>query len=553
MNSGVAVLGMMLHRYRRLYILFPAYLAALVALAQLPKIWVPEPVAGILCLPFAFGLLATVFGFVNVEADIASPASACSPWLLRMPVKTTTLAFWPIVAAALWSSGAWIVFATLYLRPRGIVAPIWWPAAMCTALALNLQALLWAPVRRGSVRLIVAITMTMSIGVFGFVAISSGWTAEQIVEVYAIVAAGSALGGWYGLARARTSPPTGLAKGASSAAIGEEVFIRKPRKPFRSPQTAQFWLEWRRQGRLLPMLTGLGLLAISLPLFFSHDMEFIGGPKNLKVNIWMQTAMPLIPWIPLLFASVIGLGARPADLRGADGVYHLYHATRPLSASDLYRSKILSITVGVLVTGLMTMLTMLAWLWIPAMTGDKEMPYVRIVFESFHWREWTIFVGMLITLTSWVWRNQTVGAFVDYIPSRKWATAYPYAVLITGALLFAMLGIKGQFLQEPRSVPDLSVALGFIIVAKLGLAIWFAVKLVAVRASLKADLIWAAARWVLVAGIASTTLGWIDWELPAKSLPVFFQHPVPELLGIVLVPLARPFAARMALEYGRHR
>jgi len=42
--------------------------------------------------------------------------------------------------------------------------------------------------------------------------------------------------------------------------------------------------------------------------------------------------------------------------------------------------------------------------------------------------------------------------------------------------------------------------------------------------------------------------------VPKSALPAFASGlPTTALIGIVIVPLARPLAARLALEHGRHR
>lgn len=554
MNSGVVVLNLMVHRYKRLYLAFPAFLILLAGIGQLPMPWLPGPFAGILAVPFFLGLLMTVFGFVNVEADITSPASACSPWLLRLPVKTTTLAFWPIAAAAIWASTSWVVFSALFVRQRGIEIAIWWPAAMFTALALNLQAIMWAPFRRWSSRLILAITFPLAISLFGEIAMDSGWTAERVVLVYLVVAAGSALAAWVGVSRARTSPSSGFSSAGSSFSTAQEVKIRPVRRPFRSPQAAQFWLEWRRQGRLLPILTAFGLLAMSLPLLFWHDVDHLPGGSPWRVNIWMTHSIGYLPYIPLLFASVIGLGARPGDLRGPDGVYHLYHATRPLSEADLYRAKIRAITLGVLVTALLTMLVILIWLWLPAYNNDNSsIPYAKIFVGSFDRRAWELVAGFAVAVTAWTWRNQVVGAFVDFLPSRKIATTYPLFVVFTGAVMFVLFGASGQYRENPDFIWYFRIAVGTLLAAKMCLAVGFAAKLLRLRPSASREICWVFARWLATAIVAATTFGLIVYGQPVGSISPCYTHPVPEIVGILLVPLARPLAARIALELGRHR
>jgi len=552
-NQGAVVLGLMVHRLRPVYIAFSAYLLLLVGLARLPASWIPEAVAGMLCMPFGFGLLATVFGFVNVEADIAGTASAYSPWLLRLPVKTSTLAFWPIAAAAVWASASWIIFAGLFLIPRGIGAPLWWPAAMVAALALNLQAILWVPVRRGGVRLVVAIAMPMAIVLFGQIASAFDWSPVHVLESYLIVALASAVAASYGLTRARTSPSSGIRTSTHAFDGADLAKVKQTRKAFQTPQAAQFWLEWRRQGRVLPLLTLFGMVGMSIPLFFSGDNDFLQGSETTKVSIWMTTALPMLPWVPLLFATAIGMGARRSDMRGSEGVYHLYHATRPLQAIDMYRAKMKAIAAGVLITAVITLSTMLIWLWLPAVTTSGKVPYVQILFGSFRLREWSIMIGVIAVLIVWTWRNQAVGAFVDYLPSRPLATAYPLVVCFIGANMFVFFTANSNQIHWFRTLPVVSIFCAVLLVAKLAVAVGCAAKLVRLRPTSWPELKNSFAIWTLAASGAATSLGLIVSVLPKEEVFPYLQHPVAEMLGVLLVPLARPIVARIALEMGRHR
>ena len=110
MNQGATVLGLMVYRVRHTFGVFCVFQLLLIGIAKLAVHSLPVVVTQILCLPFGLGLLLTVFAFVNVEADLASSSSAYSPWLLRLPVKTSALAFWPIAAEATLAPLSWIIF-----------------------------------------------------------------------------------------------------------------------------------------------------------------------------------------------------------------------------------------------------------------------------------------------------------------------------------------------------------------------------------------------------------------------------------------------------------
>jgi hypothetical protein len=396
--------------------------------------------------------------------------------------------------------------------------------------------------------------MPTAIVLFGLFGTIYDWTSERIVEVYALVAACSAVGAWIGLVRARTSPSS-LFKSPLSAAIpADEVIVTHSKKGFRSPQSAQFWLEWRRQGRTLPIATLFGLFAMSLPLFFSSEMDFFQGSTNTRVNIWMNSAIAYLPWIPLLFATAIGMGARESDVRGSEGVYDLFYATRPLGESEMYVAKIRAITAGVLLTALMTIATMLMWLWIPAtLSNGASKPYALILFSTFDRQAFRIMTGIGAVLICWTLRNQIVGAFVDYLPSKKYANLYPFIVILSGVSLYMVFGVAEQLLDPQTRKMAVVVALSTLLVAKIGVAVLAAYKLKTLRQSYYLEITKAFAGWLVLALVFATAFGTIASVMPDYTFPSYYRNPAPELFGILLVPLARPFVARLALELGRHR
>lgn len=88
---------------------------------------------------------------------------------------------------------------------------------------------------------------------------------------------------------------------------------------------------------------------------------------------------------------------------------------------------------------------------------------------------------------------------------------------------------------------------------KLGFAIILALKMRGLRPTSSRELGHAFLGWFVVAGVFASALGWIVYELPEGAVYPCLQHPIPELLAMILVPIARPIAARIALEQGRHR
>ncbi len=555
MNSGMTVLSLMVHRFKKAYLFFSIYMGVLVLLGLTPRSWVPEPLSAVLCLPFGLGLLMTVFGFVNFEADIASTASAYSPWLLRLPIKTRELALWPILAAATWGSLSWVIFAVLFVRPRGLDAPVWWPALMFMALALSMQAILWRPVKRGNIRLIFTMLLSTTIMLFGYIATQMQVRQGVICAIYAAIAVPSAAIAWWSLTLARTSTAGGI---RSATDVKETIKVQQQTNFFKSPMAAQIWLEWRRQGKLLPLLTGLGFLAISLPMAAWQDKHIIGYTgkgQAILANIWLTTAFQFLPYIPLLFATVIGMGARVSDIRGTDGNYHLYYATRPLKSQDMVRAKMIAIAMGVAITALLTAVVMILWVSMPVTLSDGTiMTYFKATFaRTFEREQWVAIAMIVVLFTAWTWRNQSVGAFVDYMPSREFAMLYPIAVTFIGVLAFTLFRTYNSELRDPKYAQAWSAVMAIALVIKIGSAIVIARKQIRLRPSSKSDILTTFAYWQGAGIVAAISVGLIVNWMHQDGTPSYMFHPTPEIMALMLVPLVRPLSSRLALELGRHR
>ncbi len=585
LQSGLTVLHLMVHRYRKVYVAFPLYLLFLIVMFHLPKSWAPDVLLGFLLVPFGLGLLWTVFGFVNADADIASSDTAYSPWILRLPLKTRSLAMWPMLAATAWGIGSWLILSLLCLKYRFTDVSIAWPALAVAALALIFQAILWPPVKVGSMRMVLAMTLPTAVALFGTIATANKWTAEVICEVYAGICLAAAGFGYAGLVNARTTPSRGKLKRESVEAVSDIAVIQHSKKPFRSPEAAQFWLEWRMQGRLLPLLTILVLALASVGLFFERDdiiqvssvYTYVNSSghtigSSFNQNFFLKTYLPLLPWVPLVLATIIGLGARPASLRGADGAFHLYHATRPLSPSQMYWAKMKSIGAGTLLACGATVLVMLVWGILPinesmvSATMTKWGPLPHYGRSSFLATELTsmdaqgtlrltlmLWAVCLVTFTLWTWRNQAVGACMDYVSSTKLAKAYPLAVVIVSASIITIWQSSQSLYQVPQGLWLLCGVLTLWIAAKAAVAAFGLLKLKKLRPSESSGASMAIAGWLAAGSVAAIALGVVEHSEGEYNFYMCLRHPVPELLAFVLVPVARPILARIALETGRHR
>ena len=326
------------------------------------------------------------------------------------------------------------------------------------------------------------------------------------------------------------------------------------KKTFSSPRAAQFWLEWQRQGRVLPLATGISMLALSVPLVWHSETDYLMGDHTVATNIWVATVIKFLPCIPLLFATAIGMGLRRSDMRGAQGVYHVFYATRPVQSIDLYYAKIKALTVGVLLSVGLTGLTMMAWLCIPGIEPNgTATPYIRIFFSTLSTSEWRLMIGCSTVVLAWTWRNQVVGAFVDYLSHHQWAVIYPLVVVVSGGTIFLFTQTQGEFLHSRAAFGPVLFFVSLLLTAKVVLALVLASKQISLRPAIRTDILRSFATWAVSSAIAATIFGLVIAGADTHSYYPCLQNPVNEMIAILLVPLARPIAARIALETGRHQ
>ena len=109
---------------------------------------------------------------------------------------------------------------------------------------------------------------------------------------------------------------------------------RGRRGKFRSAFGAQFWLEWQRQGRLLPGLSGgMALLVFPLMLFVGFKWVGVGAPPP-------EAILALILIGPLLFSSVMGAAMAKFDQLDSARELPGYISVRPMTNGGFVMAKL---------------------------------------------------------------------------------------------------------------------------------------------------------------------------------------------------------------------
>jgi hypothetical protein len=328
---------------------------------------------------------------------------------------------------------------------------------------------------------------------------------------------------------------------------------------FKTPIEAQAWVDWRRHGRYLPIATAIMLAVLSVPLFFQKDLMQWSADGTVFVNPYQVSFAWCLVWVPFLVAGVTGVGALRSYIRGSNGVYDLFFATRPLSNDQMLAAKYRSATKAVLVTSLVGLGFALLWSLVPGerrSLSDYQVVEVR-PFLSFLLSDgpvllWLEMTGLFLLSMIWSWRNLVVGFAADLTPVPSARGLYATVAVASAAGLFVAAETSRVFVYADRT--ELIAGLAALLILKLYFAARLSIRLNSHRHGMGIALLIHVGAWLTLAGIATVI-----------AFPLFLYAGFGASLGLstlalatamsalLLVPLARPIGARVALDLGRSR
>lgn len=569
MSMGVSVLRLTTHRYRLLSRVFAVYILLLLGSSLFGSGLSGAALVIVLNGAFPFVLIWTMIAFVNPDADLIAPGSHYPSYLLRLPVKTRTLAVWPMLSGAVASAGLWAVFAGVFLSSiYQRTFPILWPSALIASMVFCLQGLMWRPFRNGTLRLVLILGIPLPLLVTAMILSTNGFGQLPLALCLGLIGGVAAMYAWSSVSLARTAS-SGLGRsGRQELALPKRrqepkaLPVARPRtlrKPFQTPFDAQIWMEWRVQGRLVPILTTVVMVLATPPIFFSGGLLAPAAlVPGLMLSPYILAVWPALPLVPVVMATVVGMGARRSNMRNSEGAYHLFYATRPLSSNDIVRAKAWAFSLGSAVAWGITGVTMLSWLLMPAQIMSPDGRLVDGMGLSLALSNLPISMAitmcMVVTLCMWLtWRNQLVGAFVDYMTSRWTIIAYSAWVLTVSSIFFSWMSVDSPTPWQRVDYFTLIPTLAFLLLLKLMVSAYFTAGIVSMRPGELGSLAKQWGRWA----IGSSLLGVFLWELFNRISDAtsawYASMAAMSLLAAFLFPLARPLLARYALEKGRHR
>ena len=545
MRSPAFGLGWLIWRRHHLGLtLFAAYLLTLVIAVHLTHAGLSPSALNALTTPFGGGMLYLLSIFANSDTDLASTRSGYSYSLFTLPVRTRTLIFWPMVYAIVTVVTVWIAFAGLVLAPTGTGAILWWPATLLAALAASLQALAWYPIPLPHLRGILAFVLLAAMSGLGAWGWANGVAPGRISIIYLATIPIAALVATRGVSLARSG------ESRERAWLPERRRVRSLQNRFASPAWAQIWLEWQRNGILLPLFTLLISLLFAIPLALgSRDMVplFAQGISSITVSIAERLWLVCLFLIPLTAMSIGCCPSKAATYR-PDLTLQPFLATRPISTLDLVLAKLRMAAMSTLGAWAILLLFLAAWLQLPARNGDASGSIGSFLLPYLTLKATLVLALACVCMVVWTWKCQVSALWVELTGRRWFVMGYSLGLPMLTATVIG--GSATKLTMDPTSMKWI---VPFLAPLAVGLALLKGTAVLGAYVALRRFNLVTAPRlqrfltvWILA---FSSLCGLLIWLLPPHLVPTHYL-----VLGVFLfLPLARLLFAPLALLWNRHR
>jgi hypothetical protein len=457
--------------------------------------------------------------------------------LLLKPVSTARLVLVPMLFGGAITVALFVMWTELVLRhfiavpassllwmSTGLLSLFWWMQALAWSLSL-LKGRVLALLIVAVVHLLVLLMPRMP------TSISSGWQ-WRILAALLVSAVPAAWVGLKLMRQGRWESPSRISRLWSQLRLAR---ARGRRKKFGSAFGAQFWLEWQRQGLLLPGISGAIVLLASCVIIVSKKLGEGYPPPEVILSILLG--------VPLLFSSMVAPALAKFDPVQSTPELPIYIAVRPMTNGGFVMAKLVMALASSALTWLVTVAAACLCLAIMGKgtlfsKAGSLMPHgpVEIVIGC-------ILALLLLIILSWKNLVAGIGAgltgrqwIVTLFTLEKWAF---YAGLL-------LLGINGNFRAALLHwVPGLLIVC---LAAKIAFSI--------------CAFVWGLRRNAITARAAGWIIGgWSVCGLFVAGYAGLVCHAINKpdlwiwvaLAGFLVLPLADLAIAPLALAWNRHR
>lgn len=470
--------------------------------------------------------------------------------LFTLPVRTWVLVMVPMLSGAISVGVFYAAWAGLVLPPLGVAPAVIRPAFLLVTGMLSYLAVMWGLARFRLGRLFFCAVIGVLL-VWGLVFpeallpdalawVSEGARSAALGGGLAVLNLAAFLWAWVAVDRQRHV----RTQAEGILAVEPRPAVRKPRRPllpFASRAQAQFWLEWRRNGRPLPasILIFVLLAAVALPVVIE-----LNGANTLKVAGCMLL-------FPLAMATLFGKSFAVLDFWSQELTLPPFVAVRPQSCAEIILTKFKVAACSVALGWLLLMggLGLVVAVW-----GDASL--LRQGWHKFLGTHSPGIQTLIVLLGIWALVLLTLRQLVVslYLGLSGWAGVFSAAVVASFGIYFVAVpwvttwALDEGILLWGTRLPwqGFIWAASAIFIVKLSLACW---------------------TWSLShrRGLinARAILGyWLFWTLGTASLVLLVVLAMPgypwvrkctALACVLALPLARPGLAPLTLAINRHR
>jgi hypothetical protein len=302
--------------------------------------------------------LLTCFGYIEINARTVQIGYPCR--LLLKPIGTVQLALVPMFCGGAVVVAVFFLWNQLILRPLGLNIPLdpLWLGAVLLSFFWWIQALAWGvPLFPGRpfITLLVAVTHLL-VGLCPLTPLGNSACWRWLLLASMILT--SVLFAITGLKWMRRGVWEGPSRLSALWRTSRTRRARLTPRRFGSPFLAQFWLEWRRWGLMLPGLAG-GVVFAIVPLIFVTGKHLVEPSSGFEFE---RITLTLMLVVPLVLAGALGMAFGKMDPLLPTGEIPIYIGIRPMTNGGFVVAKLAMTLATSALTWLVTLAAGCFWL-----------------------------------------------------------------------------------------------------------------------------------------------------------------------------------------------
>lgn len=408
-----------------------------------------SPLARFCCADiFGLGSVYLLGVLANADGDMASVGSGYPKHLLTLPLSTRSLVLWPMALAAAAVGGAWLLFGWIVLGYSVDTTWLWWSSAMMVSISSCLQAAMWHPYRLAYLRGLATVLAVALPPLLASLAWLRDLSPGALCGLYAMVSAAAVLAAYRGVSVTRLG---GAGECNWSWSVSEVLRRGKQSRPFNSAMQAQVWMEWRRNGKMLPLFVGLSCIVVKILFTMLGIVSGIHltplGVGSIVGSELARIELLVFP-IAILCAGVVGCCCNRTDTLRRDLTMQPFHATRPLTCAEMVSAKLRMAALSALAAGALLAVYLGLWLLQPAHEGSRDAPLGLLLLQHSTPRLLVLAVAAFCCVPGLIWVVQISGLSIE-LSGREWLFSL-YGIVLPGCAATTVLGLIYVALEQPQ-------------------------------------------------------------------------------------------------------